>query len=124
MTATVQKLHDGPRNAVFHIVGLGATVAQPVVTVTNLAGNPSAVRVDKIDVSSAGNGLKVNMAWDATSDVVFSHIGANDIGCLDYTSIGGLQNNAGAGKTGNINLTASGDTMGVYSITLHCVKKY
>jgi hypothetical protein len=124
MTATVQKLHDGPRNAVFHIVGLGATTAQPVVSVTNLAGNPAEVRVDKIDVSSAGNGLKVNLAWDATADVVFSHIGANEVGCVDYTGIGGLKNNAGAGKTGDIMLTSSGDTMGVYSITLHCVKKY
>jgi hypothetical protein len=123
MTATVQKLIDGPRNAVFHVVGLGATTAQVIVDVSTLAGNPSAVRVDKIKGSTAGSGLKLNMAWDATADVPFMHIGANvDLG-LDYCDIGGLQNNAGAGKTGDIVLTSSGDTLGAYALTVYCVKQ-
>ena len=128
MTATVQKLIDGPRNAVFHIVCLGATTAQVVVDVSSLSGAPSEVRVDKIkgstNGSGGGNSKQVQLLWDATTDVAFMAIGANENIDIDYCDIGGLKNNAGAGKTGDVLLTSAGDTQGQYAITLYCVKKY
>jgi hypothetical protein len=124
MTATVQKLIDGPRNAVFHIVGVGATTAQVVVDVSTLSGAPSEVRVDKIKGSANGSGAQAQLLWDATTDVAFMAIGVNENIDIDYCDIGGLKNNAGAGKTGDVLLTSAGDTQGQYAITLYCVKKY
>jgi uncharacterized protein (UPF0261 family) len=125
MTATVQKLIDGPRNAVFHIVGVGATTAQVVVDVSTLSGAPSEVRVDKIKGSTNGSsGAQAQLLWDATTDVAFMAIGVNENIDIDYCDIGGLKNNAGAGKTGDVLLTSAGDTQGQYAITLYCVKKY
>jgi hypothetical protein len=128
MTATVQKLHDGPRNAVFHIVGTGATTAQVVVDVSTLFGSPSEVRVDKIKGSTSGSASasakQTSLLWDATANVQFMAIGANENIDIDYCDIGGLKNNAGSGKTGDVLLTSAGDTQGQYAITLYCVKKY
>jgi hypothetical protein len=44
---------------------------------------------------------------------------------MEFSSFGGLTNNAGAGKTGNIAFTTSDASAGdMYTIILECIKTY
>jgi hypothetical protein len=69
--------------------------------------------------------MKVSILFDATSDVLAIQLGENQSGYHDYTSFGGLTNNAGSGKTGDIKFTtvdhSSGDT---YTIILYLKKEF
>lgn len=85
------------------------------------AHGASELRLDKIDYHTSGMG--VNLAWDATADEPIVTIGQNADGCLDFRASGGLRNNAGAGKTGDINFTTVGQSAGdAYTIVLHMRK--
>ena len=101
--------------------------------------------VTKVDVSALGSGadgstctgvaiqkiwwqcigMKVNILFDATSDVLAMQLGENQSGHHDYSSFGGLTNNAGSGKTGDIQFTTVGHSSGdTYSIVLELRKEY
>jgi len=112
---------------------------------TNISDGTGESGVVKVDVSAlspnasgnACNGVKLNrvwgschgmnirMLWGASSSVFFYMIPQNTFYLLDFSSMGGLQNNAGAGKTGDILFTthdqSSGDS---YTIALECIKTY
>jgi hypothetical protein len=112
---------------------------------TNISDGTGESGVVKVDVSAlspnasgnACNGVKLNrvwgschgmnirMLWGASSSVFFYMIPQNQFYLMDFSSIGGLQNNAGAGKTGDILFTthdqSSGDS---YTIALECIKTY
>jgi hypothetical protein len=112
---------------------------------TNISDGTGESGVVKVDVSAlspnasgnACNGVKLNrvwgschgmnirMLWGASSSVFFYLIPQGTFYLLDFSSIGGLQNNAGSGKTGDILFTthdqSSGDT---YAIVLECIKTY
>jgi hypothetical protein len=62
----------------------------------------------------ATDGLAVRLLWDATADSVAFLIPANQHGAVDFTRMarGCLRNTAGAGKTGNLQLTTIGHTAG------------
>ena len=90
------------------------------VDVSALFGAPSTVKIDRIIYSV--DGMTVRLLWDATADVVAFTIG-NGTGVLDFTSIGGLHNNAGTGVTGDILFTTNGHSSGdSYSIVLEMSK--
>lgn len=122
---TSQTLHDGDRNVVMKFTNLSDGTGEAAVTkvdVSALNGSPSSVRVDKIEYDISG--MQVQVLWDATADVVATILSTGQ-GCADYTSVAGLQNNAGAGVTGDIKFTTIGATANdTYSITLYMVKKY
>ena len=70
-------------------------------------------------------GMKVQILWDATSDAFCIELGENQSGNHDYTVFGGLTNNAGSGKTGDINFTTVGHTSAdTYTIILYMRKEY
>ena len=128
---TSQTLIDGPNKA--------------VIKFTNVSDGSGESAVKKVDVSALSNsgdgvacsgvvieriwwqciGMKVKILWDATTDAFCIELGENQSGDHDYTSFGGLTNNAGSGKTGDIMFTtvghASADT---YTIILYMRKKY
>ena len=70
-------------------------------------------------------GMKTRLFFDATSNAFIIELGENQSGYHDYSSFGGLKNNAGSGVTGDILFTtvghASADT---YTITLEMRKNY
>ena len=69
--------------------------------------------------------MKVNILFDATSDVLAMQLGENQSGHHDYTSFGGLTNNAGSGKTGDIKFTTVGHANGdTYTVILYLRKDY
>jgi hypothetical protein len=69
--------------------------------------------------------MKVNILFDATSDVLAIQLGENQSGDHDYSSFGGIPNNAGSGVTGDIKFTTVGHANGdTYTIILSLIKEY
>jgi hypothetical protein len=122
---TTQVIHDGARNAVIKLTNLSDGTGEAAVLkvdVSTLFGTPTGVRIKKIhyDVS----GMVVTLLWDATSDVRIIDLGSN-CGEMDYSDFGGLTNNSGAGKTGDILLTTTGHTLAdSYTLILELTKTF
>lgn len=118
-----------------------------IVQLTNISDGTGESAVTKVDVSSlsvrksdgaACTGVKlykvyysvvgftaIRLLWDATADTLCVEINPDSSDFLDYSSFGGLQNTAGSGKTGDIQLTTFGHSAGdTYTIVLHCIKDY
>jgi hypothetical protein len=112
---------------------------------TNFSDGTGETNVIKIDVSTlnpnsfglACNGVKLNkiygtthgmevqILWDATTDVFVWQIPQNSNYLMDFSSFGGIPNNAGAGKTGDVLFTTRDASAGdMYSIVLECLKTY
>lgn len=117
-TVTTQTLLDGPRNLVILLTGVLDTSNEArtiKVDVSSYDPVPTKVRVDKIQYSIAG-ALQVLLDWDATTDVTFVVLSGQ--GEIEACKFGGLQNNAGAGVTGDIYLTTLGYSAGTVSYTV------
>ena len=70
-------------------------------------------------------GMKTRLFFDATSNAFIIELGENQSGYHDYSSFGGLKNNAGAGVTGDILFTTVGHSSAdTYTITLEMRKNY
>lgn len=90
----------------------------------NAAGNAcNGVKINKIWAQTQG--MAVDILWDATTDLICETIPENQFYLMDYSSFGGLPNNAGTGKTGDVLFTTVGAAAGDrYTITLECIKTY
>jgi hypothetical protein len=98
------------------------------VDVTTLAKSASGLACTGVKINkiwSTTHGMEIQVLWDATTDVFAWAIPQNTNYLMDFSQFGGLTNNAGAGKTGNILFTtldgAAGD---MYSVILECIKTY
>jgi hypothetical protein len=112
---------------------------------TNISDGTGETAVTKIDVSTlnpnsfglACNGVKINkiygtthgmevrILWDATTDQFAWQIPQNSNYLMDFSSFGGIPNNAGAGKTGNLLFSTADASAGdMYTIVLECLKTY
>ena len=68
---------------------------------SNAAGNAcNGVKINKIWAQTQG--MSVDVLWDATTDVLCETIPENQFYLMDYSSFGGLPNNAGSGVTGDV----------------------
>lgn len=84
----------------------------------------TAVKLTKVYYSILGF-TKIGLFWDATVNTLCMELNPSADGILDFSPFGGLQNTAGAGKTGDILLTTTGHSAGdTYLIVLHCTKDY
>jgi hypothetical protein len=121
---STHKLVDNRRNAVIKLTNLSDGTGESAVNkvdVSALDGAPDSVAIDRIEYDC--NGMRVDLLWDATADTVAATLSGQ--GAMDFKRVGGLQNNSGAGKTGDIHLTTNGHTAGDgYTIVLHLKKKY
>lgn len=118
--------------------------AEAVMKFNNVSDGTGETAVLKVDVSALGvnyvgqactgvtirrihaalNGMSVNVLWDATADVS-AIVLAPGIYTLDLDGNAHLWNNAGDGKTGDINFTTVGASSGdTYSIILEMIKTY
>lgn len=112
---------------------------------TNISDGTGETGVVKIDVSTlspnasglACNGVKINkiwaqtygmgvdILWDADTDLICETIPENQFYLMDYSSFGGLPNNAGTGKTGDVLFTTVGAAIGDrYTIVIEGIKTY
>ena len=70
-------------------------------------------------------GMKVRILFDADTDVMAIELGENQSGNHDYSIFGGLGNNAGTGKTGDVKFTTVGASSGdTYTVILYMRKKF
>lgn len=104
VTVTRQTINDGPRNLVVkcHLVSNDTANAsgQLLIDVSTYGGAPSDVKIVGIKATLAG--FAVDLHWDADTDVdIISIPDAEDFNQC-YRRFGGLINNAGTGKTGDI----------------------
>ena len=128
---TSQTLIDGPQTAVMKF--------------TNVSDGSGEDAVKKVDVSALSNsagglactgvviekmwwqciGMKVKVLFDADTDVFCIELGENQSGHHDYTSFGGLTNNAGTGVTGDIMFTTVGHSSAdTYTVMLQVRKEF
>jgi len=128
---TSQKLFDGERIAIMKFTNISdATGESAVLKVDVSALNPSASGgvcdgVSIIKLFAATGGMGVNILWDADTDVTAFIVATDSAYAYDFSKNGGLTNNAGAGKTGDIRFTTIGASTGdTYTIELEMVKHY
>jgi hypothetical protein len=126
-----QTLFDGERMAIMKFTNLSdGTGEAKVLKVDVSALNPSAaggacdgVTITKIH--AATHGLEVQIYWDATTDVFCWCVPQNSQYTMDFEKIGGLTNNAGTGKTGDVLFSTADATAGdFYTIVLEMAKSY
>jgi len=125
-----QILVDDTRRAILKFTnvsdgtGESGVVKVDVSALSSFQGQPcTSVAINKIDAITAGMGL--NMLWDADTDVLILTLGEADFVTFDFSRFGGLTNNAGAGKTGDILFTTVGAASGDrYTVVMEVYKNY
>ena len=128
---TSQTIIDGERNCVMKFTNVSDGTGESAVAkvdVSALASNSAGIACSEVRVmriSHAIVGMSVQLFLDATSNVLLMELAESSNGHMDFKNFGGLPNNAGSGKTGDILLTTKGHSSGdTYSITLEMIKVY
>jgi len=126
-----QTLFDGERMAIMKFTNISDGTGETKVTKVDVSTlNPSSFNkacdgVTITKVHALTHGMEVDMYWDATTDVFILSVPQNTMYSMDLTEFGGLWNNAGAGKNGDVQFStrdaSAGDT---YTIILEMVKSY
>jgi hypothetical protein len=81
------------------------------------------IKINKVWAQTQG--MSVDILWDATTDLLCETIPADKFYLMDYSSFGGLPNNAGTGKTGDVLFTTVGAAAGDrYTIVIEGIKTY
>ena len=112
-------LDDGGRDLVMKFTNTSDGTGESTVNKVDVSGFTAGQRVDttepttctevRIDkVWARCNGMSVNVLWDATSDVQAIYLADGGPEHWDFSGFGGLTNNAGSGKTGDIQFTTVG----------------
>ena len=126
-----QTLIDGERMAIMKFTNLSDGTGESKVlkvdvsALTSSASGLACTGVTITKIHAATHGMEVLMYWDATADVLIQTIPQNSLYTLDFEKFGGLTNNAGAGKNGDILFSTSDASAGdEYTIVLEMVKSY
>lgn len=135
---TSQTLQDADDYLVMRFTNLSdgtgeSAVLKVDVSTMDVSGRNGAAcsGVDIVGVEYSVSGMSVSMLWDADTDVRALILGGSASaasGRMDFLqdgTAGGVTNNAGTGKTGDVLFTTVGHTSGdSYDITLKMRKKY
>ena len=130
-SVTSQTLFDGDKHVVMKFTNISDGTGESAVKKVDVSalesdiyGNTcSSVAIEKIWWQCIG--MKVRMFFDATSDAFIIELGENQSGYHDYSEFGGISNNAGSGKTGDIDFTTVGHSSAdTYTIILKMRKTY
>jgi hypothetical protein len=126
-----QILFEGERKVVMKFTDISDGTGENKVLkvdVSTLTPNASGKACDGVTITKIHASLHtmiVDMYWDATTDVYIQTLTPNGMYTLDYEPIGGLWNNAGTGKTGDILFSTHEAAAGArYTIVLEMVKSY
>ena len=133
---TSQTLIDGVKTAVLKFTNISDGSGESAVAKVDV----SALSANDVGKSCTGasiekiwwqcNGMKVQLLFDASSNVVGLVLGGSaaagtTMGYMDFRSFGGITNNAGSGITGDIDLTTHGHTAhDHYTIVLELSKSF
>jgi hypothetical protein len=126
-----QTLIDGERMVIMKFTNLSDGTGEnkvlkvDVSALTSSASGLACTGVAITKIHASTHGMEVLMYWDATADVLIQTIPQNSVYTLDFEKFGGLTNNAGAGKNGDILFSTSDASAGdEYTIVLEMVKSY
>jgi len=126
-----QTLLDGERMAIMKFTNLSdgtgesKVIKVDVSTLTSSASGQACDGVTITKIHASTHGLEVQIYWDATTDVFCWCVPQNSTYTMDFEKFGGLTNNAGAGKTGDILFSTADASAGdFYTIVLEMVKSY
>lgn len=127
---TSQVIFDGTRTAVMKFTnisdgtGESGVIKVDVSALTGFQGKAcTSVNITKLDAMTIGMG--VDILWDATTDALCYTIGADQFVTFDFRHFGGITNNAGTGKTGDVLFTTIGAASGDrYTIVLELAKNF
>ena len=128
---TSQTLFDGDKHVVMKFTNISDGTGESAVKKVDVSalesdinGNTcTSVAIEKIWWQCIG--MKVRLFFDATSDAFIIELGENQSGYHDYSEFGGISNNAGSGKTGDVDFTTVGHTSAdTYTIILKMRKTY
>ena len=130
-TVTSQTIQDGERVAVLKFTnvsdGTGESAVKKVdvsALTTNSAGE-SCTSVSIARIYWACVGMRVNIEFDASTNVLAMPLPADSTGDEYYDLFSGIPNNAGSGITGDIDFTTVGHSSGdAYMIILVLNKNY
>lgn len=128
---TTQVLQDGERLYVAKFTNISDGTGESAVTkidVSTLARNAFNLACNGLKLAkiwAQTDGMGVNILWDATTNVITETVPQNVMYTADYNCFGGIPNNSGVGKTGNLLFSTVGASSGDrYTIILECVKTY
>ena len=126
-----QTLLDGERMAIMKFTDLSDGTGESKVIkvdVSALSSSASGQACDGVTITkihASTHGLEVQIYWDATTDVFCWCVPQNSTYTMDFEKFGGLTNNAGAGKTGDVLFSTADASAGdFYTIVLEMVKSY
>lgn len=125
-----QILVDDTRRAVFKFTNVSDGTGETGVVKVDVSALQSyqgeactGVSIQRMDAITIGMGI--NILWDASTDILVMSLGENDFFSFDFSRFGGLTNNAGAGKTGDILFTTVGAGSGdKYTVVMEVLKYY
>jgi len=128
-TVTSQTILNTPYRLVMKFTnvsdGSGESAVKKVDVSAFTAGEKAAtctgVTIDRIYYTL--DGMKVQLLWDASTDVEAYKL-LDTTADIDFSTFGGLQNNSGSGKTGDIMITTVGHSnTDTYNIILDMTKQ-
>ena len=127
-----QTIVDGPTHVALKLTNISDGTGESAVTKVDVSAleadsrtglSCTDVNIERIWWQCIG--MKVRILFDASSDVMAIELGENQSGNHDYSIFGGLVNNAGSGKTGDIKFTTVGASSGdTYTVILYLRKKF
>ena len=128
---TTQTIIDGERNCVMKFTNVSDGSGESAVAkvdVSALAANANGTACSEVRimrVSHAIVGMSVQLFFNASTNVLAMELAESSNGHMDFKDFGGIPNNAGSGKNGDILFTTKGHSSGdTYSITLEMAKVY
>lgn len=130
-TVASQTIIDGQKTVVLKLTnvsdgtGEAAVVKVDVSALTALPNGTACTGVVIEKIWWQCIGMKVQLLWDATTNLFCIELGENQSGHHDYTDFGGFPNNSGSGKTGDLLFTTVGHTTAdTYTVVLYLRKVY
>lgn len=131
-SVTTQTLLDGERLVVMKFTNLSdgtGEIAVNKILPANLAANAFGAACTDLKINkiwSTTTGMGVNILWDASADVLAWTVPSDTNYWMEFGEhLGGIPNNAGAGKTGNLAFSTVGASAGdAYSVIIECIKVY
>ena len=130
-TVTSQTIQDGERVAVLKFTNVSDSTGESAVkkvdvsALTKNSAGESCTSVSIARIYWACVGMRVNIEFDASTNVLAMPLPADSTGDEYYDLFSGIPNNAGSGVTGDIDFTTVGHSSGdAYSIILVLNKNY
>jgi hypothetical protein len=128
---TSQTILDGERLFIAKYTNISDGTGETAVVKVDVSTlNPSAsgnacngVKINKIWMAS--HGMEVRILWDADVNLLAWQVTSNGPYLMDFSSFGGISNNSGTGRNGDIAFSTHDASAGdSYTIILECIKTY